>query len=189
MVISWIVSICYIRRHYSELNFPFFSLRFEGVQLRAIIRIGLPIGLNNSLYSMGHVAMQTLVNSQGSIFMAGQAVAGRITGMANIAASGLSAAATTFSGQNYGAGNLNRLRQGTRRIPVFTGLICLSSGLLFWLFHDRCCGCLPQRRMCFSQKSFGLYSTGKNGRGISPGSAGAPRCSKGGMGQRPWHHF
>ena len=59
MYISWIVSIVYLRRQYRELGFPVFSRRWSGEQLRAILRIGLPIGLNNSLYSLGHVAMQT----------------------------------------------------------------------------------------------------------------------------------
>ena len=135
LYMSWIVSIIYIRKHYPELKFPVFSLKFSGEQLKAIVRIGLPIGLNNSLYSLGHVALQTLVNSQGSVFMAGQAVAGRITGMANIAISGLSSAATTFSGQNYGAGNYSRLRQGYRRIPLSAGAITLTSGLLFLMIR------------------------------------------------------
>ena len=131
MFFSWGFSIRYIRKHYPELSFPLFTLRISREHIRAILRIGLPIGLNNSLYSLGHMAMQTLVNSQGSIFMAGQAVAGRITGMANIAVSGMSSAATTFSGQNYGAGRYDRLRRGRWVIPAAAGAITLTSCLLF----------------------------------------------------------
>ncbi|MBR0386290.1 MAG: MATE family efflux transporter [Clostridia bacterium] len=131
MFFSWGFSIHYIRKHYPELSFPLFTLRISQEHIRAILRIGLPIGLNNSLYSLGHMAMQTLVNSQGSIFMAGQAVAGRITGMANIAVSGMSSAATTFSGQNYGAGRYDRLRRGRWVIPAAAGAITLTSCLLF----------------------------------------------------------
>ena len=131
MVLSWLFSIRYIRRHHPELAFPVFTLRTDGRQIREILRIGLPIGLNNSLYSLGHLAMQTLVNSQGSVFMAGQAVAGRISGTANIAVAGLSSAATTFAGQNYGAGRYDRLRRGRWRIPVWTGGITLFFELIF----------------------------------------------------------
>ena len=133
--ISWIVSIIYIRRRYKELHYPLFTLKASGKQLKEILHIGIPIGLNHSLYSLGHMALQTLVNSQGSLFMAGQAVAGRITGIANIAISGLSSAATTFSGQNYGAGRYDRLRQGYLRIPIVSGLITLIGGLIFLLFR------------------------------------------------------
>ena len=153
MMASWVFSMLYIRRNYPELDFPVFTLHFSRRQLSSIVRIGLPIGLNNSLYSLGHVALQTLVNSQGSVFMAGQAVAGRITGMASIASSSLAAAATTFSGQNYGAGNYTRLRQGYRRIPPAVGAITLSCGLLFLLIRH------PILRLFTSDEAVLMYAT------------------------------
>ena len=85
MFVSWCISILYIRNKFRELDFPVFSLHFYAAELRAILTIGLPIGLNNSLYSFGHMAMQTMINAQGSTFMAGLSVAGRITGCSNIA--------------------------------------------------------------------------------------------------------
>jgi len=133
MYVSWFVSIAYLRRRYRQLSVPLFSLSPSGKTLLSILRIGLPIGLNNSLYSLGHMALQTLVNAQGSVFMAGQAVAGRITGMASIANASMASAATTFSGQNYGAGNYGRLRRGRLHIPAAMGVIALASGMLFWL--------------------------------------------------------
>ncbi|MBQ3706026.1 MAG: MATE family efflux transporter [Clostridia bacterium] len=150
---SWGVSILYIRRRYPQLNFPIFCTDLKGDQLKAIIRIGLPIGLNNSLYSLGHLALQTLVNSQGAVFMAGQAVSGRITGMASIANSGLGAAATTFAGQNYGAKNYSRLRQGHLKIPIAVGAISLSCGLLFLLIRS------PLLRFFTSDETVLMYAT------------------------------
>ena len=131
MTLSWIASILYIRRRFSYIGFTFLPKHLDTSMLREITVIGLPIGLNNSLYSFGHVAIQSMVNMQGSIFMAGNSVAGRITGLSNIAITGLSAAATTFSGQNYGAKNYDRLRDGHIIIPVFSGLITLAFGLFF----------------------------------------------------------
>ena len=103
--------------------------------MKDILAIGLPIGLNNSLYSLGHVALQTFNNSQGAVFMAGGAVAGRITGCANIAITGLSSAATTFSGQNYGAKKYDRIKEGHWRIPLCSGLITMCFGLFFITIH------------------------------------------------------
>lgn len=135
MYLSWICSIFYIKKRFPEIDFKLFSRHFHKIELKNIIRIGLPIGLNNSLYSFGHVALQSMVNAQGSLFMAGNSVAGRITGCTNIAITGLSSAATTFSGQNFGAKNYNRLKQGHMKIPVSSGLITLAFGLLFIGFH------------------------------------------------------
>ena len=131
MYLSWFVSIVYIRKKFPELEFTILPKGFHWEEMKKIIEIGLPIGLNNSLYSFGHIAMQTMVNAQGSVFMAGNSVAGRITGLANIAITALSSAATTFSGQNYGARNYERLRKGYIRIPVISGAVTLMFGLLF----------------------------------------------------------
>jgi len=75
--------------------------------------------------------MQIMVNAQGSTFMAGLSVAGRITGCSNIAITALSSAATTFSGQNFGANNIGRLKKGYIKIPVVSALITLGFGLFF----------------------------------------------------------
>lgn len=131
MMFSWIVSIIYIRRKYQFLNFPILPGKIVKEEMKKIMGIGLPIGLNNSLFSFGHMAMQSLVNAQGSVIMAGWSISGRVNGIANMAITGVSAAATTFSGQNYGANNIKRLRQGHITIPAFAGFITLSFGLLF----------------------------------------------------------
>lgn len=135
MYLSWIISIVYIRKKFPELELSYFPKGVDLKELKQIVLIGLPIGLNNSLYSFGHVAIQTLVNAQGSIFMAGNSVAGRVTGMTNIAITALSSAATTFSGQNYGAQNFDRLRQGYIRIPVISGIVTLTAGLCMISFR------------------------------------------------------
>ncbi len=134
--LSWLVSMIYIRKRFSELEFHFLPRRVFWDELKRIVGIGLPIGLNNSLYSLGHVAAQTLVNAQGSTFMAGQTVAGRITGIANIAITALSSAGTTFSGQNFGAKNFDRLRAGYIKIPLISGLITLGAGIAVILVRN-----------------------------------------------------
>ena len=129
MYLSWIISIVYIRNKFPELGLSYFPRGVNFNELKQIVMIGLPIGLNHSLYSLGHMALQTMVNAQGSTFMAGNSVAGRVTSLANIAISALSSAATTFSGQNFGAKNFDRLREGYIRIPVISGMITLAAGL------------------------------------------------------------
>lgn len=133
MFVSWISSIIYIKVRYPNIGFTVLPKGMNAKVLRQILAIGLPIGLNNSLFSFGHMAMQTLVNEQGSVFMAGWSVSGRVNGLANMAISGISAAATTFSGQNFGAKRIDRLKQGQYLIPFLSGGITLTLGLLFIL--------------------------------------------------------
>lgn len=134
MFASWAFSIIYIKRKYPELNFSLLPKRLNRQMLMSIIRVGLPLGLNNSIYSIGHILMQSLVNAQGSTFMAACSVATKVTGIANVAITSLSSAATTFSGQNLGAGNYVRLKKGSLQIPLFSGLITGAAGLVVTFF-------------------------------------------------------
>ncbi len=133
MFTSWIFSVIYIKRRYPELEFTLLPRSLDKKILTRIIKIGLPLGLNNSIYSVGHMLMQSLINAQGSVFMAGCSVATKLTGLANVAITSFSAAATTFSGQNYGARILTRLKKGARQIPLFSGLITAIAGLIVTL--------------------------------------------------------
>lgn len=134
MYCSWLFSIFYIRRQYPELEFTFLPHRMSRKMMGRIVSIGLPLGLNSSIYSVGHIFMQSLINLQGSTFIAACSVSGKVTGIANVAITSMSSAATTFSGQNLGAGNYLYLKKGGIRIPLFSGLITCSAGLLVTFF-------------------------------------------------------
>lgn len=134
MFASWFFSIVYIRKQYPELDLPIISFHLNKKILRDILVVGIPLGLNNSIYTVGHVLMQSLINVQGSAFMAACAVASKVTGMANIAITSFSSAATTFSGQNLGAENYARLKEGALKIPLVSGLITALAGIVVTLF-------------------------------------------------------
>ena len=93
LYLSWLTSILYARRNYEGLQFPLLPHGYDKAQLAAILKVGVPLGLNNSLYSVGHVAVQAVYNMQGSVFVAGCSIAGRVTGIAGIAITSFSSAA------------------------------------------------------------------------------------------------
>lgn len=131
---SWFFSIFYIKKKYPELEYTPLPKSLDKSILSDIVKVGLPLGLNNSIYSVGHILMQALINAQGSAFMAACSVATKLTGIANVAITSLSSAACTFSGQNVGAKNYVRLRQGHLRIPIFSGIITCTGGLIVTAF-------------------------------------------------------
>lgn len=133
-VLSWLCSIWYIRRYAPELEFPLLPRQFDKTTLRKMIKIGLPLGMNTALYSTGHLILQVLFNLQGSTFVAGCSVAGKITSIANIAITSLSLTMTVFSGQNLGAENHRRLCRGAWLIPLCAGTITFSAGILVTIF-------------------------------------------------------
>ena len=134
MYCSWLFSIFYIRKQYPELEFTFLPHKMNRAMLAAIIRIGLPLGLNSSFYCVGHIMMQSLINLQGSVFIAACSVSSKVTGIANVAITSLSSAATTFSGQNLGAENYRYLRKGGVQIPLVSGAITCAAGIAVTVF-------------------------------------------------------
>ncbi|MCI8442489.1 MAG: MATE family efflux transporter [Provencibacterium sp.] len=134
MYCSWAFSIGYIKRKYPELGYTIFPRIMDRKMLREIISVGLPLGLNNSIYSVGHVLTQSLINAQGSAFVAACSVASKVTGIANVAIQSFASAATTFSGQNLGCQNYLRLKKGGKQIPFYSGLFTGAAGLTVTLF-------------------------------------------------------
>lgn len=134
MMLAWAFSILYLLRRVPELRFPVLPAGHDRETLREILHVGVPLGLNNALYSFGHLLLQTLYNTQGSVFVAGCSVASKLSSLANIAITSFSSAASVFSGQNFGAGLTDRLRKGALRIPLCCGAFTLACGLLLTAF-------------------------------------------------------
>lgn len=134
MMLSWLFSILYIKKNYRELSMTFLPHRHDTKIAKEILKVGIPLGLNTALYSVGHLVMQTLFNTQGSVFVAGCSVAGKVNAIANIAITSFSSAATVFAGQNLGAGNYRRLKKGAIVIPVFSGIVTLTGGILLTIW-------------------------------------------------------
>lgn len=130
MLSSWIASIVYIRRRYPELGYEVIPRQMDRAVLKELMKLALPLGMNQSIYSVGHFVMQMLVNGQGVVFAAACSIAGKVNSIANVSIQALSASCSTFSGQNLGAKRYDRLVRGAYRLPLFTGLLTLVAGLL-----------------------------------------------------------
>lgn len=140
MVASWIFSVAYILKKYPEIKFTVFPRVPDGAMFKKILRVGIPLGLNNSLYSVGHIALQRLYNLQGTVFVAGCNVGSRLNGFSGMMITALSSAATTFAGQNFGARNYDRLRQGAYKITFANAFITFVAGIIMLRFDTQILG-------------------------------------------------
>ena len=103
-----LVGIALMRRTDSwrlQLN----KMRFYKPQLEKIIRIGLPAGIQSSLFSISNVLIQSSVNSFGDVFMSGNAAAGNIEGFVYVCLNAFQQTAVNFAGQNAGARQYRRV--------------------------------------------------------------------------------
>ena len=107
-----------------------------------LIRLGLPSGVTQAIFSMSMIVVQSLTNSFGEMFIAANVIVMRIDGFVMMPAFSLGTAMTTFAGQNIGAGLMDRVVKGARNgtlaamgiSAVITALILLFGRGLMGVF-------------------------------------------------------
>lgn len=122
---SWIFGIVYMRKKYEILKFSVFKFEFDKEIFKRILKLGLPSGIQQTLFSVGIMSLQSLVNSYGSDFIAGFNAANKIDTFAFMPIQSFSNAVTTFTGQNIGAKRMDRVHEGTVTSIVLSVLVCL----------------------------------------------------------------
>ena len=133
-VISMVLVILCLIRTEGIIHLDLRKLRFHGKILLDILRIGLPAGLQGSLFSISNVLIQSAVNSFGSVIIAGNTAASNLEGFIYTSMNAVYQADMTFASANYGAKQYRRVRR-TMWLCLGTVLaVGLGMGLLFLLF-------------------------------------------------------
>ena len=87
-------------------------IRIDRKMLRRIVRIGFPAGLQSVMYSLSNIIIQAAINGLGTDTVAAWTVYGKMDALFWMTISSFGIAITTFAGQNYGAGKMDRVRKG-----------------------------------------------------------------------------
>lgn len=110
------------------------ELHFHGPVLRETLRIGFPAGVQSSLYTISNLIIQTNFNILGTETVAAWAAFGKIDGIFWMTISAFGIAVTTFSGQNFGAGKIDRVRRGMWETLAMAAAVSVSYTVFFLLF-------------------------------------------------------
>ncbi|MBR5542889.1 MAG: MATE family efflux transporter [Oscillospiraceae bacterium] len=114
-----------------ETKLSFKKLRIHKTQLLEIMRIGLPAGIQSSIFSVSNVIVQANVNAFGSVVLAGNTASANIGGFYYIMFHSLQQSALAFVSQNIGAKNYDRigkiLKNSFALVGIFEVIICLVS--------------------------------------------------------------
>lgn len=97
-----------------------FDVRRLGINKKEFVlmtKIGLPAGIQGSLFSIANVTIQSVINGFGAVAVAGNATAANIEGFVFVLVSAMNQSVLTFTSQNFGAGKPDRIKKG-----IFTGL-------------------------------------------------------------------
>ena len=115
-----LVVLCLMRSH-GVVHLELKELRIYKRQLIDIAKVGLPAGLQGSLFSIPNVLIQSSVNGFGEVVVAANSAGGNLEGFVYTAMNAIHQAALTFASQNLGAGKIKRVRRSV--------LVCLLTVL------------------------------------------------------------
>ena len=110
------------------------SLRLHKKEFAEVLKIGVPAGIQSSLFAVSNVLIQSSVNSFGSTVMAGHSAASSIEGFVYTSMNALHHTCMNFASQNYGAGDLRRMKQSVRNCVLIAAVLGVALGLLSWAF-------------------------------------------------------
>jgi len=110
------------------------KMRFHKVQLAKMLRIGLPAGIQSSLFSISNVLIQSSINSFGDVFMSGNAAAGNIEGFIYVSLNAFHQTAVNFMGQNAGARQYKRVSRTLWICLICVAVVGLVLGSLAYAF-------------------------------------------------------
>lgn len=136
-VISMILVLICLLRTEGSIRLNIRELKIDKREFADIARVGLPAGLQGSLFSISNVLIQASVNSFGSMIVAGNGVASNLEGFVYTAMNAQYQSNLTFASANYGAGKYDRVRKVVWVCLGVVTAIGLGMGFLFLLFDPQ----------------------------------------------------
>ena len=133
-VLSAAFVIIYMMRVKTPIHFDWRKLKLHPDKLKKIVLVGLPAGLQGTVFSISNVIIQSSVNSFGNVVMAGNGAAASIEGFTYIAMNSFYHASLTFVGQFVGARKLERINSVIFRCLGLVAGVGLFFGALSYVF-------------------------------------------------------
>lgn len=133
-----------LMKEQSAIRLNIRELKIDKSKLISIIKIGVPAGVQGIVFSLSNVVIQSSVNSFGKVIVAGNSAAQSIEGFIYVAMNAFYQAAISFTGQNIGAGKIERINKIAIR--------CVLSVLIVGLF-------LGNMVLFFGESFLSLYSS------------------------------
>ena len=110
------------------------KIRLHSAPLSMLLKIGLPAGLQSTMYNLANMVIQAALNSFGTDTMAAWTAFGKVDSFYWMISSAFGVAITTFVGQNYGAGKIDRMKKSVRVCFCMDLATALTLSALMYLF-------------------------------------------------------
>ena len=136
-----------------EWRLDFKNPIFDARLARIMLSTGLPLGIQSSVYAVSNIIVQSTINSFGTDAVTGWGLAGRLDSFVWMTVEALGVAVTTFSAQNFGAGNYERMRKGYHVSMALTLVVVGSLSAFLTVFVG------PLSRIFIDDPSVTSYTT------------------------------
>lgn len=180
--LSFVGGMVYLQRRNEHVRLQLKTLRFDAEIFKQSLRIGLPTGIQQTLVSLGMMALTRIVNGFGTTAIAAYAAASRLDSFASMPAMNLSQALSTFTGQNMGAGRTERVKRGHLSAIAMGAIISVLVGgaamlwgrqLMLLFTQDGPVVALGARYLFIVGSSYILFSTMFINNGVMRGAGDA----------------
>ena len=113
-----------------EMKFQSGDWKPEGSLITRELALGAPMALQNAVIGVGGMALQQVVNGFGYVFVAGFTATNKLYGLLELAAINFGYAVASFSGQNLGAGQFDRVKKGVRTAAIMGVITSIAVGVV-----------------------------------------------------------
>ncbi|MDO4295230.1 MAG: MATE family efflux transporter [bacterium] len=132
--ISALLCYVYIRKKFEFLHLRKEDFTFSWKSAKKMLALGVPMGLQFSITAIGTIIVQGAINVYGSVSIAGFSAGSKIQNIVSTVFVSFGATTATYVGQNLGAGELDRVKLGVRKIQMMIliwGLVMMAIIYLF----------------------------------------------------------
>lgn len=133
--ISCVLVMVTLAKNKGFVKFHFKKIRIHKDAVLVILRLGIPAGLQNSLFSLSNVLIQKTINDFGENAIAGNTAARELEGFVYILMNSVANTAVTAVGQNYGAKNFERIKKAMIECVIIAGAVGIVVGGLILLLN------------------------------------------------------
>lgn len=132
-LVSAILTTIKLLKSAGDFHLDFSQIRIHKDKAKAIVRLGLPSGIQSSIFSLAGMTIQGSVNSLGAVVVDGNSAASSLNNFAFQSMAAFAQGAMTFSGQNYGAGKYERLNRVFKSAVICQMVIGVGIAMLVLL--------------------------------------------------------
>lgn len=115
-------------------DFKLHYLKMKGDHAIRIIELGLPSGITQAIFSMAMIIVQSLTNSFGEMLIAANVIIMRVDGFAMMPNFSFGTTMTTYAGQNVGAKQLDRVKEGAKQGTAIAMAVSATITILILIF-------------------------------------------------------